>query len=514
MTTLTLPPTRPTESAARSKRTAAGIAIALLTLFALAGRLCYFAKPFDQDARLFIYFGKLFCDGGWYGHDVMDNKFPTVGMMTSAWWRAIGLWWPGYVIAQTVLIAGGAVLLGRMARRHFDSSAGLATTLFALVFLNFSVIVFGGFQLEGFQVFFAILAAGAALESLRSSRGDVRDAFVVGLAAGCAMMFKPNGGAVLGAFAIASMIKLARNPRALLKQGGACAIGLAVPVAVTLVYLVRTDTLRDMPELYRQIARYAASRPLSFADWLKPIAILLLVAFPIFVRARVHRHERIHPATGPDRAILLFVILWFAIELLGVLAHGHLTGNYFLVLFPPAALLYGMIPRQPRITPIIAGLFPIVMLSTLGAIRVVREPGEFYSRQPASDYLIKHTQPGDAVWQDCMAQTLMETNLRPGSRVPLTYLFLNSDDAPQAYAAIMLNDFSHRTPRYILLPQDLDAYLGEKAKRIATEQPALQHRFDRYCIAWRSIQTYVQSHYDPETSIAGETLYRRRDSGR
>src|SRR5215831_3184848 len=111
VTTLTAAPILRPADATRSRRIAATMAILLLALFSLAGRLCYLAKPFDQDARLFIYFGKLFCDGGWFGHDIIDNKFPTVGMMTSVYWRTIGLWWPGYVIAQTILIAGGAVLL-------------------------------------------------------------------------------------------------------------------------------------------------------------------------------------------------------------------------------------------------------------------------------------------------------------------------------------------------------------------------------------------------------------------
>ena len=122
VTTLIVPTLGPTDTT-RSRQAAATLSIALLVLFALAGRLCYIAKPFDQDARLFIYFGKLFCDGGWFGHDIIDNKFPTVGMMTSLYWRTFGLWWPGYVIAQAVLVVTGAALLGRMARRHFDATA-------------------------------------------------------------------------------------------------------------------------------------------------------------------------------------------------------------------------------------------------------------------------------------------------------------------------------------------------------------------------------------------------------
>src|SRR5688500_12689252 len=97
--------------------------IALLATSALVGRLSYLVKPWDHDARMFVYLGKLFCDGGWYCHDVIDNKFPTVGMMTSAAWRMFGTFWPGYVVLQLAMAVGGAMLLARSAARHFGEQA-------------------------------------------------------------------------------------------------------------------------------------------------------------------------------------------------------------------------------------------------------------------------------------------------------------------------------------------------------------------------------------------------------
>jgi hypothetical protein len=493
---------------APARRIAPMLAITPLIAFSLLGRLCYLTKPFDHDARLFIYLGKLFCDGGRFGHDVIDNKFPTVGMMTSVWWRMLGLSWPAYVLTQTVMVIGGAMLLGRMARRHFDPSAGLPTSLFALVFLNFSIAVFGGFQLETMQALFAMFAAGAALEALRTS--DWRDGFTVGLAAGCAMMFKPSGGAVLGAFAVATMVRRAGDHRGLLKQAGAAAIGLAMPATITFIYLIRTDTLRDMPELYRQIARYAGDTPLTFADWLKPLVVLAMLGFPMLVRGRIFRHDRISSAVGPDRAGVVFVVAWFILELAGVIAQRRMCGYHFLVLAPPAALIYGMMPRRRRLAPVFAGLLPIVVLSAFGAARVIQVFYPSPSRLRASDYLIAHTQPGDSLWQDSFGRLLLETNLQPGARVPLSYLFLNGDDAPQHYSAIMLNDFAHRRPRYILLPQDLDAWLEIQDRSVATV-PGYEQRRINYRRAWKSIFDYVQARYLPETTIDGETLYRRRD---
>jgi hypothetical protein len=510
--TIPLPlPTTARDRAERSRAVAASLVVAALIAAALFGRLCYLAKPFDHDARLFIYLGKLVCDGGRFGHDVIDNKFPTVGLMTSVFWRALGLAWPAYVLAQTIMAVGGALLLGRIARRHFYPTAALPTTVFAIVFLNFSIAVFGGFQLETMQTFFAILAAGAAMEALR--RPDARDGFVVGLAAGCAMMFKPTGGAVLGAFALATVIRFAREPKTVAKLGISAACGLAIPAAITLLYLVRTDTLRDMPELYRQIARYASETPVTWVDLLKPVVVVGMLGFPLLIRGWIHRTDRIVSEGPMSRQAAVFVSVWFVLELAGAVAQRRMCGYHFLPIAAPAALLYGMIPRRPRLVPVVTALLPIVLLSTLGAARVIHEFYPSPSRLRASDYLIAHTEPNNTVWQDSYARLLLETGLRPGSRVPLTYLFFNSDDAPRQYSAIMLHDFDIRRPKYILLPQDLQGWLDEKDHK-ASSEPGYAVRRANYRAAWWSILHYVQSHYSPEVDIDGETLYRRNDSPR
>jgi len=227
---------------------------------ALVGRLAYLSQPFDDDGAMFIYLGRVVSEGGRFGQDVIDNKFPTVGLMTSLAYRSFGDWWQGYVLVQTAMGIGGALLLARSAGRHFGESARLPAMLFALVFFNLHVAVYGGFQLETMQCFLAILAAGAAMEAL-SGRTCTCDAFVCGLAAGCAAMLKPTGGAVLAAFAIAAAISWYRTPRRLLRHAAAAACGLAIPIGVTLAYLIGTDTLHEIPALYRQIARYAAATP-------------------------------------------------------------------------------------------------------------------------------------------------------------------------------------------------------------------------------------------------------------
>ena len=58
--------------------------VALCAFSAVLGRLCYLLRPFDSDGSMFIYMGRLVSEGGRFCHDLVDNKFPTVGLLTSA----------------------------------------------------------------------------------------------------------------------------------------------------------------------------------------------------------------------------------------------------------------------------------------------------------------------------------------------------------------------------------------------------------------------------------------------
>jgi hypothetical protein len=93
--------------------------------------------------------------------------------------------------------------------------------------------------------------------------------------------------------------------------------------------------------------------------------------------------------------------------------------------------------------------------------------------------------------------------------VPISYLFWNSDDAPQHYAGVMLSDFEHRRPKYVLLPRDFDSWLDQQDRSVAA-LPGYEVRRANYRRAWRLIIDYVHAHYTAETNIAGDTLYRRQ----
>ena len=56
-------------------------------MLGLWGRLGYLFEPFGTDSAMFIYMGKLVSHGGRIGIELIDNKFPTVGLMTSLPWK-------------------------------------------------------------------------------------------------------------------------------------------------------------------------------------------------------------------------------------------------------------------------------------------------------------------------------------------------------------------------------------------------------------------------------------------
>jgi hypothetical protein len=480
--------------------------IAVCILSALVGRLSYLLHPFDSDGAMFIYMGKLVTEGGRVGYELIDNKFPTVGLITSGCWRIFGANWPSYVLLQMALSFAAAFLLARAATQNINRHAGLASGLFALVYLNFNFAVFGGFQLETLQAFFCIIAASAALYAL--CRDDPRDSFLVGLAAGTAAMLKPSGLGVLAAFAIATLWQHRREFRRLFLHAIASAAGLAIPALVAFAYLSAADLVKEMPTIWRQIARYASQSPWEPWDLSKPIIVIVIAGFPLLIRGIVFRRPDHRISNPQNRSIILFAIIWIILEAAGVAAQRRMYAYHFLVLAAPAALLFGLIPRKSTAFTLTAALALPMMLSTYGAALELHDAHNPLEHLAASDYLTANTSNNDAVWQDGMQRLLIETNLKPGSRYPMTFLWVNDDDAPLEYCHAMLKDFDDRHPRYILLPTKIDWYIHAVSTHIK-ELGLNPKRQANYIQAWHDLRDYVRKNYAPEAEAGKETIFRR-----
>ena len=211
-----------------------------------------------------------------------------------------------------------------------------------------------------------------------------------------------------------------------------------------------------------------------------------------------------------SRAIVAFAMIWFLLELLGALMQRRMYAYHFLPVAAPAALLFGILPRRDTPMHLMAALGPVIAFSLIGSVEVLNYPDPRGPILPTSAYLLEHAAPGDAVWQDSMPRLLLETNLRPGARYPIMFIFGNHDTAALEYTPVLLSDFERRRPKFIILPTDMDA----KLKSETTEYAHLLRspvRAKNFSFAWREVERYVHAHYQPEIQIRSETIYQRRD---
>jgi hypothetical protein len=322
-------------------------------------------------------------------------------------------------------------------------------------------------------------------------------------------MLKPTGISVLIAFAIVALWRFAREPRRLLAIAFSAACGLAIPLTVSLVYLIAADNLHDLPAIYRQIRTYATNSAWSAGDIIKPLIVVGMLAFPVLIRGGIYRRAHDSARSSANRFQLVFISVWLAIEIIGVVAQRRMYAYHFLVLAPPAILLFAALPRRDRIVPLTAALAPMAIFSIYGGALTIELTYRNYTRMPVSDYLRSRAPSGAVVWQDDYPRLLIETGLRPGSRVPLTFLFANYDAAPLEYTRTILDDFDRHKPDYIILPAEFERYLKWHANNIL-EFERFPARQANYVVAWLQIREYVTSEYEPEALIDTEQVWRRR----
>ncbi len=446
--------------------------------------------------------GQMVSHGGRLCHDLVDNKFPTVGLMTSIVFKAFGTCWPAYVLLQLGISLATAGVLSRCAERVAGRRAWLPAFLFAVVFLNFTTAVFGGFQLETIIVLFTSLAAAAGMEMLLGD--NPADAFTAGLCAGSGMMFKPTAGGILLALVIALIIRR----RGLLVNLLFMACGLAIPLLVAFCYLRAADLLGDMPALYRQISTYAHETVFDSVELIKPLTALALLGFPILIRGFVYRRHRTYFVIWPKSSVTLFLLIWLAIETAGIVLQRRMYAYHFLPMIPPAALLFGTLPRFNRPASLAAALLPMVLLNFVQAGNIFASTPPNQGRLALSDYLSEHAKPGETVWMDAWPRLVLETGLAPASRLPFTFLFTNYDRAGLDYAEMVIEDFRRTRPAYIILPTPLNQRMQNQIDFI----PELNRRpirRDNYIAGWRRIEAYTLAHYVKETLVGNDAVYRR-----
>lgn len=483
-----------------------GLVIAI-SVIGLAGRLVILSQPVNSDTAMFVYMGKLVSEGGRVGVDLIDNKLPTVGLLMSLPHALLGSAWWAYGLLGLAMTIVASLMLARTARRCLGESAAVPVGLAAALWLNFPPLVYGHLQLETIEILFTTLAGCAAMELI--ARRDWRDAIVIGLCTGLAMWAKPTAGAVVPAAIGAIIFGTTWTWRQRLSTVGMIAIGGLLPSLVCVWLLWSLGMIEPLPAIFEQLRDYANHSTAKWADVIKPVLVLAALMFPVAVWGYVFRRDAI--ASQRNRGLAFFVVGWLVMETVAVVMQRRMYAYHFLVMAPPASLVLGLFLRKARLASIGFALGPVAALSAVFTYQMLTFPERALRMNSVIAWLDVHAKSQDAVWMDDYAQLMVETDFRPGSRVPLTFLFGNSDAAPVHFGSIILDDLQTRQPEWVVLYHDVGTYVDFYRHHMVeiAEFPERGRNFEK---AWRDIDGYVRANYVVAEQVDGMDILRRADT--
>jgi hypothetical protein len=274
-------------------------------------------------------------------------------------------------------------------------------------------------------------------------------------------------------------------------------------------WLIESDQLTILPEIARQIGEYAASTSFDPLDLYRPLILVGLFAFAMLMRGWVFRRRAVPGVASAD--LWVFLSLWLVIEFAGVLMQRRMYAYHFLPLAAPAALLFGALPRRTT-TPQLAGVLGLPLIFGFwGSIETIQTAQAYPPTWPAvTQWLTQHTQPGERIWRDLTPYVLLHSELRPASRIQLTFIFMNSDSSPERFAGVLVDDLRLHRPRYVVLPASVEKHIHHQTTHVS-ELARLPARAENFAAAWRKIEHFVQSRYEPVTTIGHEMVWQRKD---
>jgi hypothetical protein len=288
-------------------------------------------------------------------------------------------------------------------------------------------------------------------------------------------------------------------------------IGFLLPALVAVLYLIESDQLKLLPPIAHQIAEYAAQSSFAWEDLMRPLILIVIFAVALLIRGWVYRRPAYRAQCSAPAAVWVFIIAWLLIELTGVLMQRRMYGYHFLPLCAPAALLFAALPRRATIAQLAGPLALPVIFSVWGAADTLRVATEHPLNAPAvTSWLDKHSLPGERIWRDNTPQILLNSDLRSASRMQLLFLFKNSNTAPQHFSGMLINDWRQTRPRYIVLPADLPEYIDRHCKYVL-ELARIPQREANFRAAWRDMEQFVTTHYQPVETIGDERVWQRKE---
>ncbi|MDB5327976.1 MAG: hypothetical protein JWM57_3545 [Phycisphaerales bacterium] len=478
----------------------AGLSVALL---ALAMRCCFVVEQYDGDMELFVYMGKLFGQGGRIGIELIDNKLPLVGPLMWPAYLLVGGWWAGYALLSIVMSVLATIAIVRTVAIVRPSSTW-PTAAMASVWIGFPLAVSAAFKLEHVQILTGSIAALAIMRCWKTQ--TAWNAFAAGLCAGIGALAKPTALSVLVGGAAALLVWNSVDFKTRLRLALYAAAGVATAGAVALGYLIESGAIRAVPALVEQIRLYNSNSVwVGSTILVKFLSTTLILGGPLMIRGVAER-KRAEPRNAGEGVPIVFALVWFAVELTGIVMQGRLYTYHFLPLMAPASLLFGLIARKPSAMTTLIAPVPVLFASVVWTYTIVLHTPVPTDRLAANDYVKSHAAKGDAVWMDEEARILVESDLKAGSRIPLTFIFSNHDDAPQQFLSVLLSDFESRKPRWIVFASDWPER-EDFHRRCQAEYAFRPRRGENLIRAWTELAGYVDSRYQRRARFGALDVY-------
>jgi 4-amino-4-deoxy-L-arabinose transferase-like glycosyltransferase len=341
----------PAGTAARSpSRTALTAGLFVLAVAALALRIPAIAEPLGIDQSLWASAVRGMARGQLLYRDVWEQRPPGIYWIYLTGFRILG--WTAATVAWLDILSAIAttVLLFLTARRVAGrETALLASTLYATLTMPAAIYGYGGFLersiSETFIVVCVALCAWAAATYLR--RPSVGIALAAGLAAGSALVLKPNAGLYFPALLVWTAFYLPRpRSRATPAAIAAVAAGTIMPLAA-LTWLWSLGLLGEAKTAVVDFNRFYVGQgfePSAYALEFSKAVWLRMKTDPLWfggavgsvaALAQLGRRQRLDPLPA-------LAMCWGTAAVLVIVVNGaRLFNSYFTNALAPLALMAG-----------------------------------------------------------------------------------------------------------------------------------------------------------------------------
>jgi hypothetical protein len=336
------------ETAGAPARTSAPatLLIGLLAVAGIAIRLVAIAEPLGIDQSLWASAVRGMAHGQRLYHDVWEQRPPGIYWIYLAGFRVFG-WTPAAVAWLDILASAATCLLLAAIVRPLSNTrtATVAAALYAWLTTPAWLYGHGGFlERSVCETFIVLCVAFAAWSGVRIWQGSsIAAALGMGLAAGAAVVLKPNAGLYFPALLLWAAV-YARRPGMPLLFVASIAAAAVVPVAA-LIWLWRFDLLHDARVAVVDFNRFYVGQGFSAtayaadfakAVWLRiktdPLWLAGTIASVAALAELAHRRK-----LSPLAALAM---VWGAASAAVIVVNGaRLFNSYFINALPPLTLM-------------------------------------------------------------------------------------------------------------------------------------------------------------------------------